>query len=313
MTARRVGPDQLRAILLAVVIFGHTIPATVSEDLTKWVIYSFHMPLFLALSGSLLSIDRISSRSLSATLWHYTRRMGWQWLIATVIFMAVRDRWPINASQVVSRVFTDPYFHLWFVPALVFMVLLTWALGRLQTGLTAVLTIGAVGWLLFDAVQIQFSSDVFHTRNVDYRFIGFYLWFGLGMASARGLLRRFEKLAPLLALVGLVGVVMSFGDIGWLRDVGVLVLNLGLTTLLPTFTASLNRRLPLVGPSLVLIGKYSLWIYLLHPLATSLLKDNAASPYANPLGGLALTAGILALSAAGGWAFERIRRPATAE
>ena len=312
MAERRVGPDQLRALLLALVIFGHTIPATVSDDLTKWIMYSFHMPLFLALSGSLLSISRISSRGLGATIQHYARRMGWQWLLATVIFMAVRDRWPINASQVLSRVITDPYFHLWFVPALVFMVLLTWTLGRLQRGIGSVLLVGAVGWVLFDAAQIQFLSDAFHANNVDYRFIGFYLWFGLGMAASLGLLHRFELVAPFLSVIGIVGVTLSFGSSGWLRDVSVLLLNFSLITVLPHFFRSLDRPVPFFGTALALVGKYSLWIYLLHPLATSLLKDNASSPYANPLGGLALTAGILTFSAGCAWAFERIRPTASA-
>lgn len=303
---RRLGPDQLRGLLLGIVIFGHTIAATVPNDLTKWMIYSFHMPLFLALSGSLINLEKLRERSVSALLSHYARRMGWQWIVATLLFMGVLGRWPLNWQQWISRGVTDPYFHLWFVPALMFMVMLTWVIVRAGKGLRTMLGIGVVGWVLFDAMQIQYDYAVFRADHVDYRFIGFYLWFVLGIAARSAWMLRIGRWAYALVALGLVGVWLSFGDVGSLRDLSVLMLNVGLIALLPSMFVWLERPVVGIGGALRIVGQYSLWIYLLHPLVTALLKDNPDSQYSNAVGGLALTAAILGVSAGCGWLFERV-------
>jgi peptidoglycan/LPS O-acetylase OafA/YrhL len=102
-------------------------------------------------------------------------------------------------------------------------------------------------------------------------------------------MRRIGRWAYVMIAVGVAGVAWSYPNPTWLRDVSVLLLNVGLISLLPALFAWLERPLPLLGNSLRLVGKYSLWIYLLHPLVTAQLKDNPGASFSNWMGGIGLT------------------------
>jgi peptidoglycan/LPS O-acetylase OafA/YrhL len=47
------GIDSLKGILVVLVFVGHFLPGLVTDNLVRYAIYSFHMPLFLGISGFL--------------------------------------------------------------------------------------------------------------------------------------------------------------------------------------------------------------------------------------------------------------------
>lgn len=51
--------DVLKGILILLVVIGHILPGTLQENFARYFIYSFHMPVFFAVSGYLVSIDRL--------------------------------------------------------------------------------------------------------------------------------------------------------------------------------------------------------------------------------------------------------------
>ena len=47
--------DLIKGILVLLVIIGHVLKGSLSENLARYIIYSFHMPLFIAIAGYLFN------------------------------------------------------------------------------------------------------------------------------------------------------------------------------------------------------------------------------------------------------------------
>lgn len=58
MTERIYKFDNLKAVLIFLVVFGHFLELVEGHELLYLVIYSFHMPLFMFLSGYFARFDK---------------------------------------------------------------------------------------------------------------------------------------------------------------------------------------------------------------------------------------------------------------
>jgi fucose 4-O-acetylase-like acetyltransferase len=125
---RNFGWDSLKGFLILTVILGHVVPEPLDDSLLRTIIYSFHMPLFIFLSGFLFPLDRALDMSLRGLLNQYKNRVILPWIIAVVVFCGlsiyVYDSHQ-NPLVVLARHFVKPYFHLWFVPSLLLWMALT--------------------------------------------------------------------------------------------------------------------------------------------------------------------------------------------
>lgn len=129
MTAERnYGWDSLKGILILLVIIGHVIPEPLDDSLLRSVIYSFHMPLFIFLSGFLFPLDRVLGMSLIAMLNQYKHRVIIPWILAVIVFCSL-SIYVFDSHQnpivVLVRHFIKPFFHLWFIPSLILWMALT--------------------------------------------------------------------------------------------------------------------------------------------------------------------------------------------
>ena len=292
-TKRQLGPDVVRGALLTLVIFGHTFQQSVDHSHLKWMIYAFHMPLFFVLTGSLMNVEKLRHRSLLELLLYYSKRMGWQWLVATILFAMYRGVSFQNTSDVLEDFLLDPYFHLWFIPALFLMVLITWLSIKIGANHISMLVIGGLTFIVFEALQIQNSVGWLNADSIDYRFAALYVWFVLGLLIAQRPPINLWITLP-MAVVGSAGMFMAFPSAGSLRDMSFFLMNAGLAGLLPHLIYTVERigSLRWLAP----VGQFSLWIYLLHPFATDLLRKNIA-PNAW-WQGLAMTIAIVVVSVA---------------
>lgn len=125
---RNLGWDSLKGFLILTVILGHVVPEPLDDSLLRTIIYSFHMPLFIFLSGFLFPLDRALDMNLRGMLNQYKNRVILPWVIAVVVFCGlsiyVYDSHQ-NPLVVLVRHFMKPYFHLWFVPSLLLWMSLT--------------------------------------------------------------------------------------------------------------------------------------------------------------------------------------------
>ncbi len=125
---RNWGIDSLKGGLMVLVIIGHIIPAALDESITRSVIYSFHMPLFVFISGFLFPLNRITTESVVALFNRYRFRIIIPWVIAVVVYALMNIQIYQSAQNpliVIARHFVKPYYHLWFIPSLLFFMLLT--------------------------------------------------------------------------------------------------------------------------------------------------------------------------------------------
>ena len=75
---RNIFIDFIKGFLILLVILGHFLPGTLSENPARYVIYSFHMPAFFFISGMLYSGH--------TSLKEYGLRLGIPWLFAVQVY-----------------------------------------------------------------------------------------------------------------------------------------------------------------------------------------------------------------------------------
>jgi acyltransferase len=291
-----LGPDQLKGILLVLVIFGHTFWQGVGESFTKWMIYGFHMPAFLFLSGYLISWDRFGGRSFGTLVRHYWRRMLAAWLVVSVLWNAWQAPEAFTSVRsFVHVMFLEPSFHLWYVPMLFGSLLVTRLLGGSVAGRWVLALVAVGGALLFQTPLREVLPDVV-ADDVDARYVGYFVWFLLGVAVRN---RWFPRLPLVLALVvsgvGLVWRGWTFDHGGaWSVVAGFTVLSFGAALCIPAARDALRTPVPVIGAALAAVGQQSLYVYLLHPFVTNALRTPEIGWLRSMLIGGAVTIAIVA-------------------
>lgn len=105
--------DLIKGLLILLVIIGHFLPGTLSENPARYVIYSFHMPAFFFMSGMLYSGH--------TSLKKYGLRLGIPWLAAVQVYYILTNLKTIS-WQSYLRAYITPYYHLWFVAGFFFCI-----------------------------------------------------------------------------------------------------------------------------------------------------------------------------------------------
>jgi hypothetical protein len=125
--------DFLKGILILFVIIGHLLTGNIRTSFFRYAIYAFHMPLFIALTGYLIRPESLVRLSFSALFRKYFHRLLLPWLIALQVFYFVNHLTSLQEFSFMDYLssYLDIYFHLWYVPALMFWILLTWGFLKL--------------------------------------------------------------------------------------------------------------------------------------------------------------------------------------
>lgn len=78
--------DVIKGWGILLVIVGHILLGSADQNVLRYIIYSFHMPLFFFISGYLLNINKLELLSAKEYLSKYIKKMlGW-WFLAWLIF-----------------------------------------------------------------------------------------------------------------------------------------------------------------------------------------------------------------------------------
>ena len=273
--------DTLRFLLIALVVLGHLLELAEGfphREFLYAVIYSFHMPAFLFLSGMFARFDRI----------HYIFGLALPYLLLQTLYTSF-----VHAlgDPYVHVEFSRPYWLLWYLFALmVYTALLPvydspsrWGRGMLAAGsVVLALLVGCD-----PSIGYQWSAS---------RIVAFQPWFLLGYyyRKERPWRERLEGMAPLpgagmaaaaaaccAALEWLVfrcGIsakmmlgAYPYGELhyGWPQRLLIMCCAASAVFLLFVVAAPrMKRRLPL----LTTLGQNSLSIYLLHGFLIQLLR-----------------------------------------
>jgi fucose 4-O-acetylase-like acetyltransferase len=146
--------DNLRLLAITLVVVGHAIEATNRYDpgySLYLFIYSFHVPLLVFISGYFTRAEPLTIRD--------GQRMLSQLLLPYLIFSLIWAlvRWP---GGTFSLDLASPYWHLWFLPALVLWRLTLPIFAALRWPVATAVAVacvsgyfGAVGWV-FDGSRV---------------------------------------------------------------------------------------------------------------------------------------------------------------
>ncbi|MCH8619112.1 acyltransferase family protein [Undibacterium sp. TS12] len=134
--------DNIKGVLIFLVVFGHLIEIYVGDDhvlRSVWIfVYSFHMPMFALMSGmfSKASLDDKNVKQLIATV--VVPLLGFEIIYETTEFLLKG-----NASVYANLI--APYWMLWYLLSLLCWRLLLPLFARMQFGVVFALALSLIG------------------------------------------------------------------------------------------------------------------------------------------------------------------------
>lgn len=292
---RDLGLDNIRALLIFLVVFCHLCELFHGKitDRLYLIIYSFHMPCFLFLSGY---FARFNAKKVAKHL-----------LLPYAVFQVLYtlfNCYVLNPGTVFELQFTYPYWIMWYLLALFFCYMLIplletqkrWVAAGILVVLTALALLAGTDRLMGFTMTLS-RTAVF----LPCFFLGHYA----GTVFAPGFVGRLRRFRVLLVL-SMVGVVVyavyavqaplpikllygsySYAKAGatpWMRLLtlaGAMAWMLLLICLMP------NRKIPVIS----MIGQRTLPIFLLHGFCQRLLLKYSVFRYTE-LGNLLLALGL---------------------
>lgn len=162
--------DLYKGILIFMVVIGHIVPENINESIVRYMCYAYHMPLFIGISGFLTDINKWEQLSFISLLKKYWKRAIYPWLVTVTVwvFLDVVDllmfntatgkgakRTALEAFQLILNRYTHPPYHLWYIPAWLGYILLSYILFRLIRNRSAYALIWSVFALIISILSYQ--------------------------------------------------------------------------------------------------------------------------------------------------------------
>ena len=269
--------DSARGVGIVLVVVGHTLRGLIGGGLMAWGpaarsadawIYSFHMPLFFALSG--LFLARSASKPWGAFLGDKARTIAYPYLVWSAITLAIKSGLGRHANHPrglgdLPSILLEPVEQFWFLYALFLLTMAAGLLLKLRVPPLGVLGLAVLAYPGVLPVPAGGWVPLIEAReNAPYLAIGV-------AAGARGWASKVGRAGwPWLALVALAGwvapglaVARGAEGLAWLRP----MLAIGGTAAVAGVAVLLGRA-RLDGVARVL-GRYSLEIFVAHTIASA--------------------------------------------
>lgn len=282
--------DYLKCVCILLMVVFHLAYIGDKYPYAKLVVYTFHMPVFLLISGYLTHIGKPARQFLRKYLWIFIPYavMETGYAVASSLLPVRQGLEELSLPAVVEALFVSPVGPYWYLHTLILCALLYYAVFRLVRGQTLTRFI-ILGLCLYGLARLHLLAFA----NAAY-FLG-----GCILAQSGVQLNRFFRpslwaAAPLVLLCA-VPENLSRGTLA-----GVLITYLAACLLL--------RLYPLLTPLLrrgsLYIGRHTLAVLLFSPLFTMLAKGYLPLLAFDPTGMLFL-ATATALAVGGSFAIEQ--------
>jgi fucose 4-O-acetylase-like acetyltransferase len=309
MESRLYNIDFLKGILILFVIAGHYILGAVDDNFIRYTIYSFHMPIFIGISGFLINRSKLAALSPKELIKKYFPRLLIPWSIAIITYVTIIEWERLGRVglrdfiYLYARVFLKPYYHLWFILGFLGYIFVTWCMLKLRFKtwmMIAVATVVSIisKYEIYEWYEITNEKllDIIVKLHYDFRIYNL-LFFIIGMLLREYLSRQpqpkklLQITVILLMAASVYNVYLYFYDFNISKRMIYYVLNLPLLYLL------LNLAKRGVFPrsrGIEYIGKNSMAFYLWHviPLIASknmVGEENTAMYYILCLSFLGIT------------------------
>lgn len=258
------GLNTMKALLVLIVIFGHAI--NIYSNLQ--IVYFFHMPLFLSISGFLVKKSAFDE-GIFSYFKKLTNRAIIPWIIAFCVFIPVLF---FNRS-IATFSFKDilyPYYHLWYIPA--YLVAVIFCFFTLKFKIPSWLV------LIFTALVTSYWFITYRNNSLqpeqlplyflgDKRIYGYILFFYLGFAIKNKIINFRPNALVLISLIGIAVITILAFIFKHLPEftllIPYLICNICLVFFIVIYTSSQNWT---DNKFLEFLNNQSLGIYLYHPL-----------------------------------------------
>lgn len=270
---RKTSFDALKGFLTILVIVGHLLLGPIDQSPVRNFIYFFHMPLFVAVTGYFIKSELL----LYATpfiLKKYFKRLLTPYILAFLVYSAMT--WfnayrtgGLNLKTIVDTIM-NPYYHLWYIPAVILFVLYTKCLVTMPGKVSFV--IGAISAFLITVLSRIYGDTINEMGWAklfgDSRYYYYYYYFLIGYIMSRyGLGQRVSINTKNWTL--LLFFLFFTYQIDFLRSFCYVLINSAIIIL----AISLCEKQRSVNMNyLAAIGKVSLPIYLWHVLPLVIFK-----------------------------------------
>ena len=187
------------------VMLGHIFLGSAEENIPRYLIYAFHMPLFFFVSGYLLNTEKLGTLSLSQYIRKYAKRMlGW-WFVAWVVYTVSVNL--MYSGRVIAdyestlhfiiRNIIYPWGHLWFVPGLFVTITFAYCINRFLR-LNKDKMIALLLFISLVQMILSYSGVLPNTSVIRYHNL---LFFSLGIVCKRLIISEIWGVVPLYFLV----------------------------------------------------------------------------------------------------------------
>lgn len=128
------GIDYLRGVLICLVFTGHILEGALTDNILRYVIYLFHMPFFLGINGFLIRGEKLFSLKFKDLISKYFFRMLLPFFIAFAVYTVILNSSNFEDLSLWGLLYQIlyPAFHLWYVPALMLMIIASWFFNLLK-------------------------------------------------------------------------------------------------------------------------------------------------------------------------------------
>lgn len=209
--------DILKGILILLVIVGHVINGSVENSFLKYSIYSFHMPLFIGISGYLLNTNKIKKLNFIKLINKYLLRTVIPWVIAVFFYFFLFEFFKGIEISFFKRLFESfilTFYHLWYIPAFLSWIIITWIQLKIGFNLYKMFLIAIFLSLSFyflkinpdvlnKTPQLSFFTDISLITFRPY----FYIFFVIGLIVKN---QRIYKSTFLINLFLIIMIILNF-------------------------------------------------------------------------------------------------------
>lgn len=276
---RSKGLDILKGLLMVLVLLGHSMEnEDIRDNLLRAWIYSFHMPAFLFVSGYVIDLKRLHSRSIYTLVKRYLP-VAVAWLVTSLTFNvcfvwnSATLQSPKETFRALGYLFLYPSFHLWYIPALLMLVSIAFVFARSEQLRTALIAASlAVALCVSSETLLGILPGRFVWAMGDRRVYLYAVYFFVALTvRSQDRISRI-LIAPISGLPAIISFMVVAGTANWLMPDSYLLHALVLITNVAScvYAVNLVQRFTFSDhwSCLEWIGKNSLYIYLLHPFFT---------------------------------------------
>lgn len=273
--------DLYKGILIILVVVGHIVYADIDNNIIRYMIYAYHMPLFIGISGFLIDINKWKTKSTIEIIKKYWRRAIMPWLIAVSLYLlwdivdlfvcAENVQWK-NVLILILKRYLHPDYHLWFVMGWMSYIILSYILFKLISNRQIFVCIYVALALLISIVSYEnlFHGIVWEVVQFDLRLYNF-IFFACGILLRQLYIKYEDKMAKISGWLSVGTIIMLVIVVnGYFHPIpqmkGLIFYTSNIITLTALICIGISGKVPTCKP-LEFIGANSLPFYLYHVFA----------------------------------------------